>query len=495
MNAKLSLAILVALSAPVLAQQDQQPDRAKIVPPGPTRPFNAPRVEESQLSNGVKLALAEMHRLPIVGVTISLPYAGAAHDTTAQTGLSGLVTKLMMEGAGGMDGRAFAEALDDAGVALGIDLSDDAMQVTVFATKESLDKGMELAAKMIRQPALPQADFDRLKQQSLLGLEQRRGDPGSMARERLASRIYGDHPYGTAVTESSLGSLRLSDVQSFAANRLRPEGLTVSAAGDIAPQEFEAMVAKHFGDWRSQPGAALPAAVPAVAAAQPAHGLVIDVVDMPGSEQSAIRLGEVQIARNSPDYYAVSVMNQILGGFPIISRIGKNLREQHQWAYSPHLRGVSEQAGGNYMVDADVQTDATAPALQEIVKELRRMQDELVPDAELTTAKHLMTAEYVLSSQKVQDVAGRVAAIELNGLPADQMAIYRDRVNAVTPQDVQAAARAHLNPDAVQVVISGDAAKIVPGLQAIAAQVRVFDVQGKPETPAAAPGAASGAGR
>ncbi len=496
MTNMLKLVLALSLAASYAAASPEQPlDRSRPVPAGPTRPFNAPVVQESQLANGVKLAVAEISRLPIVSVDIVLPYAGAARDPRDKAGLSSLVSKLMMEGAGGLDSRAFAEALEDAGVSMGISLTDDAMKVSLFATRDTLDRALELAAKAVRRPDLPQPAFDRLKQEMQLDLAQQRGNPGAAAARRLEGRTYGPHPYGYTADEASIGAVQPGDVRAFAASGLRPEGAVISAAGDISPADFEAMVSRHFGDWRSQPGAALPAAIPAVPAAPQAGALVIDVIDMPGSQQSAIRVGQVQIGRNDPDYYAVAVMNDILGGDPIVGRISKNLREEKHWSYGAHLRPSYELKGGEYVIDADVQTDVTAPALQEVIKELRRMQDELVSDEELAASKRGLTVGYVMAMQKLGTVASRAADIETFGLPRDQMAQYRDKVMAVTAQQVQDAARAHLTPDAVQVVISGDAAKIVPELSAIAgARVRVFDVDGREQAPAAAD-APKGAGR
>jgi len=482
--------IVVASSTAAAADPAQAPlDRSRRVPPSAARPFVAPSVRESQLVNGVKLAVAEIKRLPIVSVDIILPYAGAAHDPQGKAGLAGLVSDLVMEGAGGMNGQQLAEALADKGISLGVSVDDDLMKISIFATKETLDDAMGLAAEIVRSPALPQPAFDRLKQETLAGVEQKRGNPGALAGERLAGRIYGSHPYGAVPSESSVQSLELGDARAFAASNLRPEGAVIAAAGDVSLTDFEALAAKHFGDWRAQAGAPVPAATPAVAAQAAAPGLLIDVIDMPGSQQSAIRAGGQSIKRTDPDYYSVALMNFLLGRAPILNRLERNLREQHRWAYGARLTPEYKLQGGGYVISADVQTDATVPALQEILKELRRLQTERVGDDELASTKRLMNGMFAMGIQTVQAVAGSVAANEAKGLPADELARYQAGISAVTADQLQAAANKYIKPDQLQVVISGDAARIAAGLAAVG-QVRVYDVEGKLEQ-----AGAKGAGR
>ncbi|OGR95306.1 MAG: hypothetical protein A2V88_05740 [Elusimicrobia bacterium RBG_16_66_12] len=336
-RAILSLTLLLPLRA--RAQQDvvappaTEPDRAAAVTPGPAKPFKVAPLEEGMLENGVKLALMELHRMPLVSVSIILPLGGSALDARGKSGLAPLVAALMTEGSGAMNGRRFAEALDDIGATIGVSVSQDALTVAVFAAKENIDKALGLAAQAIRSPSLPQADFDRIKAEMIAGLQQEKGDPGGQAERKLALRLYPDHPYGAAADEASVAALTLDDAKGFARDRLSPRGAVVAAGGDLALPEFEAVVAKHFGSWRPRTRAhppALPAesADPAVQA-----GLAIDVIDMPGSLQSAIRAGQRGVTRDDPDYMPLTVMNFLLGRAPILSRLDHNLRETHGWAY------------------------------------------------------------------------------------------------------------------------------------------------------------------
>jgi zinc protease len=437
------------------------------VPPGPAKAFQAAPVEEASLANGLKVAVMESHRLPLVSVKLVLPLGGTALDPQGKSGLASLVAGLMTEGAGSLTGRQFAEALDDIGATIGVSADSDALTVTVFATKDHIDAAVGLAAQAIRRPALPMPEFNRLKDEAKANLEQQKGEPGAQAEKLLGQRIYGEHPYGAAPDQASLDAISLQDARTFAQQRLVPNGAVAAAGGDITLPEFQALIQKHFGSWKAAKSS-LPS-VPGVpvASANAPQGVTIDLIDMPGSQQSAIRAGDLALSRNDPDYMAVAVMNFLLGRAPILSRLDKNLREQHGWAYGASSVVDAMAQGGSLTISADVQTDATASAVSEILKEMKRLQDEEVPAAELAAVKRLMSGLFVQRQQTVQALSSQAASIELYGLPKDELATYRDRVAAVTAQQLQAAARKYLHPESVNVVISGDAAKVAKDLAGV----------------------------
>lgn len=473
---------------PTRVQPEEGPadvlDRGTPVPPGPPRAFQVPPLEESVLEGGMKLALEQMGRVPLVSLRLVLPYAGSAFDPEGKAGLSGLVASLMMEGTRNLDAQRFAEQVDDLGAALNVEVQADAMVATLFVAKENLDKAMGLMAKMVREPALPETELPRLKQEQLIGLEQKKGDPGALAERRLGSQVFGGHPYGREADAPSIASIELGDARAFHASKVRPEGAVLAVSGDVEMGKLKSLAAKHFGGWKAAPGAELPAEIPAIAETEPsapARAMTIDVIDLPGAQQSAIRAGHRSIARNAPDYFPTAVMNFLLGQAPITSRLESNLRERHGWAYGAGSEIAALKKGGVFAIQADVQTDATAPALKEILGELQRLRDNPVPAEELGAAKRLMAGLFVLRQQTVQSIAGQVAGIELHGLPKDTLARYRDEVMAVTPEQVQAAAQAHLRAGDLTIVISGDAVKIMAELGQIA-PVRVFDVDGNPKT-------------
>lgn len=454
-------------------------DRSTPIPPGPARPFQTAPLGESALASGLRVAVAEARRLPIVAVQLVLPFAGSAYDPDGKSGLAAFVTGLMQEGAGGRDSLRFAQAFEALGAGLEVKATPDAMVATVFTVKENLDKALGLLADMVRDPALPASELPRLQQEVLTGLEIQKGDPGKAAEETLARATFGSHPYGRSPDERSISGLTLGDIKAFHAAHVRPEGAIIAASGDVTLPEFSALATKHFGDWKG--AAAAPGAVPAIAETDGTpsdKGMIIQVIDMPGSQQSAIRAGHRSVARGAPDYAAVAVMNFVLGG-GMLGRLNQNLREKHGWAYGAGSRLDALKQGGSFVISADVETPATAQALREILRELSRLQTEPVPAEELERAKRELAGSFVLRQQKIQSIAAQAASVELYGLPSDYVARFRQQILATTIEDVRNAARAHLRAGDLQVVISGDAAKIRGELGQIA-PVKVVPAAGGP---------------
>ncbi len=481
-----------AVSAPV----PNEPDRSAPIPPGLPRPFQMPSVKEDTLANSLKVALIEVHRSVLVSLNLMIPLGGSVYDPKQKSGLAELAAALMMEGAGELDSRRFAEALADIG-AQDFDVSarKDAMHVSVLITKDRLDEALRLISTMLRSPRLPSAELNRLKNEALAGLQEEKGNPGALAGKRLDMRIFGDHPYGAHPDEKSIGGITLADVKNFHETRIRPEGAVLAAGGDVSLEELKTSAERNFDAWTSRglgniPAA--PAALGALSARKPSapsfeagqdgreSGLVIDIIDMPGSAQSTIRAGHLSIRRDDPDFFPVAVMNAVLGETSILNRLEQNIRETHSWAYGAGSSIDARKWSGSFMIKTDVQTDHTTDALNEILKEISRLQTEPVPAEELEAAKRYKFGMFVIGQQHVQNLANQVAGIELYGLPPDTLQQYRDRILAVTAQDVQRAARKHLHPDQLQIVIAGDAAKIAGGLSHIA-PVRVFDVDGRPK--------------
>ena len=486
------LLLAAALAVPAAAQElpsrapTTELDRGTPVQPGDARTFQVPPLQEANLKGGMKLALEQVSRLPIVSVRVVLPYGGSAFEPAGKTGLATVVASLMSEGTRNLPGAKFAEKLDDLGAMLSLDAQPDAMVATLFTTKENLDKAMGLMADMVRSPALAEPDFQRIQQEFQVGLQSDQGDPGKLSEKRLDRAVFAGHAYGRSPDAASVAAVTHADVKAFAASNVRPENAVIAAAGDLDMPEFKKLAEKHFGSWKAAGGAGnIPADVPVIAELDPsvpAAGMKIDLIDLPSSQQSAIRVGHRSISRDAPDYFPTLVMNYILGQMPITGRLEKNLREDHGWAYGACSCGEALKRGGSFVAHADVQTDATALALKEMLAEFQRMRETRVPAEELASVKRFMAGIFVLRQQTVQSIAAQVAGIELYGLSKDALAQYRDKVMAVTADQVQAAALAHLRAGDLRVVVAGDAARVQADLGQIA-PVTVVDQAGSPKVP------------
>lgn len=483
MNRSASAVLLaVQLAAPVAAQTL---DRSRPVPPLPLKPFDMPAIREKSLESGLKLAVVSAARLPLVSARIVVPVGGSAFDPKGKEGLADIVASVMREGTLRRSGVEFTEAVEEAGAVIEADSSVDYFVVTVFAAKEKLKEAFGLAVEMIRSPAFPESDLARVKQEMKLEMEDQKSNPGAAAAKRFSARVFGDHPYAREADEASVDSISRSDLQAFQRERLGPERAVVAAAGDITLEELEGLVRPAFESWKSAAAKAAPPAAfadPRTVVAS-ADGLVIDLIDQPGSIQTTIKMGHMMIPRNHPDYAKIYVMNTILGGGPFFSRLGSVLREEKGWTYGVRSNISSMKLGGAFSVDTSVQIDASAPAVAEIIRQIRRMQDEPVTAEELGIAKRFRATTYIMNSEKVQGLAAEAASAEVYGLGPDEIKTWRDKLNAVTAQDVQAAAREYLRPDDIVIVVAGDAGKIYHELSAVqgVSAVRVFDSDGNPQ--------------
>lgn len=488
MNALLpAAAVALLLAAPLTAQEipgATEQERRTPVPSAPARPYRIAPVSRAKLANGLKLAAVQSARLPVVALELALPFGGSAFDPQGREGLASLVSELLMEGSGTRNADGFADAVAQHGASISVTASSDALLVSVYARRESLDKVLALVSDLVRRPALPQASLDRLRGEMLANLAAARGEPGGLAQKRLNALLYPNHPYGRSADEASVSALTRTDAAAAVARASDPRGAVLTSAGGLSIEELRGYAQRHFGSWKGTgalpelPPTLSPIAGTAVSAPQAAPGLAIELIDLPGSGQSAMRLGQLSITRDHPDYFAVRVMLEVLGGGQ--GRLFRNIRESKGWAYGAYASlGVSRSAGAIGIV-TDVETGRTADALREIIGELDRLRREPVPEEELLASKRYANGRFLRRQATTEGVAAQTVSDELSGLPADEASRYRERIMAVTAADVLDAARRHLRPESLSIAISGDAQKIYEDLARIA-PVRVFTPDGKPK--------------
>lgn len=446
------------MSAPAL-------DRATVPPRGPLRPFHFHAVHRRSLANGLPVLVAEVRNFPIVTIDVVLDAGGIAEPGDG-TGLAMLTTGLLESGAGSMSAAEIAERVDGLGLSLDSGVSWDTAQCGFTCLRSRLEPGFELLADLVRHPTFPEGEVERVRDERLATIVQRRGTPSAAADEAANRWIFAPRtPFARPLAGMlrTLQGVEREQVAAFHAARYRPDAATLVAAGDASVDEIVALAERWFGDW--QPGAA---AVAPPDVRPRVEGTTIVIVDRPGAVQSEIRVGHVGIERTAPDYFAVTVMNAILGG-TFSSRINLNLRERLGYTYGASTVFATRRQPGPFSMSAAVQTEVTAHAVSETLRELRGMQEAEVTPAELDDARNYLAGVFPLGLQTTDGVAGKLNTIATYGLPDDYYEHYRDGLLSVTAADVLAAARARLWPDRAAVVIAGDAEKIRPGLEALEA--------------------------
>lgn len=449
-------------------------DRATAPPPGPPRPYQFPRVTRRTLANGLRLLVAETHNAPLASVR-TLVRSGADHDTSNLAGLASLTAELLDEGAGERDAVRLAEDLGILGGSLGGGADWDASYVSIDVLSRNFEAAFAILADVDRRPMLPPASLDRVRSERLMELLQQRDEPAVIAAKRFSSLIYGTGTYGNTISGNpeSVGRITAEDVRRFYAAHFVPNNSSIVIGGDVDTEKALDAAERLFADWPQAPIPSRPAVAP-----QQYPESRIYLIDRPTAVQSEIRVGHIGVARSTEDYFALSVMNALLGGV-FNSRINLNLRERHGYTYGARSVFAFRRQAGPFVVSAPVRNEVTRESVSEVLAELQRIRTGDVEDHELNDTKNYLMGVFPATVQSASDVAGRLLDMELYDLPHDYFDRYRENIAAVTKEDVEQVAKRHIDPDRAVIVIVGNAQQIREPLGDLGVPVHEMDIDGK----------------
>ena len=477
------IAIFVVLFTAIsLAQQrptspapsaSQGPDRSKVPALGPAPQLTLPPIQKRTLSNGLNVWIVEAHEVPLVQVNL-LVQAGSGDDPAGKFGLASLTAAMLDEGAGTRTALQIADDVEFLGADLGTSSSFDASAVRLNVPSARLAAALPIMADVALRPSFPQAELDRLRQERLTTLLQVRDDAAQVAPMAFARVVFGGtHRYGTSAmgTTATIKSFTTSDLRSFHSSMFQPASATLVVVGDVTAGTALPLLEKHFGGWKPAGGATrspVPQA-PQLSQAQ------VTIVDMPGAEQSQVRIGWVGVPRATADYFTLQVMNTILGG-SFTSRLNQNLREKNQFTYGASSRFDMRLSAGPFFAGAGIQTDKTAEALREFFNELNGI-TKPVSAQELAKAKNYVALSFPSEFETIQDLASHIEEMIVYRLPDNYFERYVANIQAVTVDAVQKAAATYIQPGRFAVVIAGDRKAIESGVQGLKlGTVRVVSV-------------------
>jgi zinc protease len=438
-------------------------DRSRLPALGDLPAFNFPALEKRTLANGLRVWTVEHRAVPLVSVLV-LVRRGAAADPPGREGLAAIVGDLLDEGYGDLDAMALHEALGRIGAQLDTEVGSDATLIGLTVLSRFADRGAALVAGMIREPRLDERDFDRVRDLRLNRLVQIRDMPPALADRAFTELIYAGHPYGHLAigSEASLRRLTAGDVRTFHADAYSPASATVIVAGDGTHAELAALVEAQFGDWRAA-GRPAPADAPVLTApAPPVSRLAL--MHRPGAAQSELRMGHMSIARSDPDYLRLLVLNMVLGG-QFVSRINMNLREDKGYTYGARTAFEARRGPGPFLLQASVQSEATAAAIRESIDEIVAIRGSRpVTFAELETGRAALTRGYPRNFETAEQLARAAAQVALHDLPDDYYTTFVPRVLEIDETQVTAAAARHLDPARLLTVVVGDTDRFAAAL-------------------------------
>jgi predicted Zn-dependent peptidase len=421
-----------------------------------------PAITRRTLSNGLPVWIVELHKVPVVDVTLALK-GGTGADPQNKFGLANLTAEMLDEGAGTRDALQIADAVDYLGASLSTSSTSDASFVELHVPVARLDAALPIMADVALRPTFPEKELQRVREELLTSIVQSQDDPASLVQFAFPRVVFGPlHRYGTMSfgTPAALKGFTVADLRQFHTARYVPSNAALIVTGDVTPSAVVARLEASFGAWK---GAAQ--ATPPVPAAAQLTSRKIYLVDKPGAAQSQIRIGWVGVPRSSPDYFTLRVLNTVLGG-AFTSRLNQNLREQHGYAYGASSTFDMRGSAGPFFAAAAVQTDKTAEALTEFFKELNTIRTP-IPAEELDKAKNYVALRLPRNFETTQSLASSLAQMFVFDLPPDFYATFTDRIRAVTPADAQRAAERYIQPDNFAVVVVGDLKVIEPGIRAL----------------------------
>jgi predicted Zn-dependent peptidase len=425
--------------------------------PAPTepRPYHFPDFERRQLANGLSLWLVPLPDRELTNAHLLFD-AGAAAEDEEHGGVAALTAQLLVTGTRRLDAAAFAEATERLGIEVSSESSWDSARAAFQSLPQRLDDGLALLTEMVREPRFDVSEFERLRAERLADIMQSRADPGRLADEMFLRHVYApDVPYrrSSAGAPETVAELTRDDVVAFHQRGYRPSDAHLIVAGRFDPDAVQAAAERHLGQWRGEAGGHR-----SIEPLQAGDRRVV-LVDRPGSVQSELRVGQVGIARHDPRYFPALVMSALLGGV-FGSRLNLRLREELGYTYGAHASFDPRRAAGPFAARAAVQTEVTVPAIRELLDQLDRIRDQAPGDGELQEVKDYLVGVFPLRFETTGGVTAAIEPLAVYGLPDDYWQVYRSRLEAVTPAEVQRVARELIQPDRLLILLTGDASRL-----------------------------------
>jgi zinc protease len=444
-------ALTIGLVSPAAAQSAAGWPTERPPAPLPAREVKFPPYQVKTLANGLQVVAVAHHEQPAVSLRL-IVRAGGAQDPQGKSGVATLAAALLDQGTTTKNAEQIASAIDSIGGLLGTGAGSDMTSVTAVVMKDSLAFGLDMLSDIARNPAFAPEELERQRQQMLSGLKVGYEDPDYIAGMVFDRLVYGFHPYGVpdSGTPASIGSITRNDLVAFHKAWFGGNNAILAIVGDVSHDEAFAGAERAFGNWSKAPNTAAKPQDP------PAPTRRVVVIDRPGAVQTEIRVGNIGLPRRHPDFLALDLAINILGGEGG-NRLHRVLRSDRGLTYGASADLNAYKESGNIVADTDTRSDSTGEALRLIVDEFWRLQRQRVREEELADAQAYLTGSFPLTIETPSAIALQILNAVFYGLDLNDLQTYRERVNAITPDDIQRVARQYLHPDRLSIVLVGDA--------------------------------------
>ncbi|MBA2291568.1 MAG: insulinase family protein [Gemmatimonadales bacterium] len=454
----LLVALLGGATAGVSAQVTTVP------PIGPAPALTIPALQRAVLPNGLTIIVARNTEVPVVEGRLLID--GGARTAGAPPGLATFAASMLTEGAAGRTALQLAEEIAFLGASINAGAGWENFTVSVRAPKRTFGDALALAADVVLRPNFASADVNRLRDLRLASFLQARDQPGAVAQRVFYRNVFPtSHPlhFSTSGDSASTAPLDSAMVRAFWRRAANPRRATLILSGDVTLDEAREWATRQFGAWRAPATPALKPAARSVTAA-PNKATRVILVDKPDAAQSVILIGAPGVAKSSPDYAALTLMNTIMGG-SFSSRLNNLLREQLGYSYGAGSNFAWDPVPGPFVASSQVRTNVTDSSLAVFFAQFNAMRDEHVSGDELERGRNYLVLGALGDYETAGNVASAITQSVVFSAPLSAVVAELKAIGAVTAAQLHAAARRHLDPSRLTVVVVGDIAKIRPGIE------------------------------
>jgi zinc protease len=453
-------------------------DRSITPAPGRSPILRVPRWTRVKLANGAELVVTEKHDLPLVAFSIAFIGGSTSFEPASKIGVASITAEMLSEGTRARSADELSDGQQLLGTSIIATVGAESGTIGFTSLKDRFQPALALLADMLVNAVLPDSALERIRARTLVNLAVAKDQPNAIASNVFAKVLYGDdHPYGRVVTEETVRAITHDDVLAFHHTYFRPGRAVITIAGDVDTRVVRAQVEAALSAW--QAGGDRPTfAYPAIPAARER---TIYLVDKPQAAQSVFAIGEPGPARNTADYYALQVMNNLLGGL-FQSRLNHDIREVKGFSYGVNSTFGYGRGPGAFRAGGGIVSVKSDSALMLFMTHLRGVRGELpFTDDEIKQGKESIIQSLPARLSTVNGLAAAISTIYVQDLSENYFRNLPAMIGAVTGDDLVRVAKQYLDLNHLSIVIVGDRATIEGPLRATGiAPIQILDVAGKP---------------
>ena len=424
------------------------------------------------------MIVSERHNLPLVSFNITFLGGANQFEPAGKRGVATMAASMLTEGTTTRTGDQLSDALQLLGTSVGAGIGGEEGSIGFVSTAKNFDATLAILADMMLNSTFPAEALERLRGRTLVNLTQAKDQPTVVGAQVFAKILYGDaHPYGQRMTETSVKAITRDDVVAFQKAYFQPGRAIITVVGDVTPAKVKSSIEKGLAAW-TKAGDKPSFDYPKLPTLQPAK---IYLVDKPGAAQSVVNIGLPGPPRNTPDYFALQVLNTILGG-QFQSRLNANIREQKGYSYGVNSGFSYGKGPGAFRAGGSIFSAKTDAALVEFMKELKGIVGEKpITDEEIKTAKESLIQGLPQRFASVSAISNAITSLVVQGLPDDFDQTYAKNVSAVTKEDLLRVAKQYIDLNHLAIVIVGNRSEVEGPLKATGiAPITVIDIEGNP---------------